>query len=131
MQSEPLDTEVMRLIAYVKPVLISDGDDEDYENYEDDEDVLEASDEDETIPDEYLIDFMTVGEAKEIGSDGLLNRIASVLIDKKVISLSTEPSHVTWRLVRDGDLTPTEKATQQLNEIYQVRDLRHLHWKEV
>ena len=126
MQTEPLDTEVMRLIAYVKPVTISDGDDEDYNDYEEDEDVLEASEE-EFIPDEYLIDFMTVGEAKSIGSDGLLNKIANVLIDKKVISLHTEPSHVTWRLVRAGDLTPTEKATKELNEIYQVRDLRHLH----
>lgn len=60
MQNELSDAEIVRLIAYVKPIQLSDdGDIEDVETED-----LEMQDEIQN-PDEYLIDFMTVQEAKE------------------------------------------------------------------
>lgn len=127
MQNELSDSEIVRLIAYVKPIQLSNDDE-----YEDEEDLEVAQD--MTAANEYLIDFLTVQEAKNIGSNGILNKIAEVLFTKNVIKKSDEQSQVVWRLVRHGDLTPIEQQTKQINdamgfeqEKYQVTDLRHLH----
>lgn len=128
MQNGLSDEDIVRLIAYVKPIQISDdGDIEDIE-----EEDLEIQD-DTQNPDEYLIDFMTVGEAKSIGSNGILSKVAETLMTKNVIN-KNENSSITWRLVPTGGLTPIEFQTKLQNEElgfeqekYQVVDLRHLH----
>lgn len=128
MQNELSDAEVVRLIAYVKPIQLSE--DEDIEDIT--LETLEAMD-DLTPSEEYLIDFLTVQEAKKIGSNGLFTKVAEILFDKNVIK-KDENKHITWRLIRDGDLTPNENQTKKVNEAfgfeqekYQVIDLRHLH----
>jgi len=128
MQNELSDAEIVRLIAYVKPIQLSDdGDVEDVEPED-----LELLDEIKN-PNEYLIDFMTVEEAKSIGSNGILSKVAEALMTKNVIK-KDENKSVTWRLVPAGGLTPIELQTKQINEEsgfeqekYQVIDLRHLH----
>ena len=122
MLSEPSDLEVMRLIAYVRPMESSDGDD-DFDDIEDIKKIDPFGPNDEVIPDEYLIDFITVKEALNIGNDGLLDKVASTLINKNILTHPTQA--ITWRLVREGHQTPNEKQSDDND--YKVTDLRHLH----
>jgi len=125
MQNELSDSDVVRLIAYVSPYQAPE--------FEDDDD--EEMEEDTTVADEYLIDFLTVQEAKSIGNDGLLSKIADALFTKNVIGKSEkDQAKVVWRLLPIGGLTPIELQTKEINdevgfeqESYKVKDLRHLH----
>ena len=131
MQDELIDSEIVRLIAYVKPISLPE--DFDIDNLEE-MDLSELGlDDKATLSDEYLIDFLTVKEAKTIGSKGILEQVAGVLIKENVIKENDNTS-LTWRLLRDGDLTPIEieskKVSKNLNlekEIYKIKDLRQLH----
>lgn len=125
MQNELNDADVVRLIAYVTPVQLSEFDD-DEEGLIEEIKNIDAN----AASDEYLIDFLTIKEAKEIGSKGMLSKVAEVLTVKNIIK-QDEKKLVTWRLVRDGDLTPNEQSVKtsndELKNSYQVTDLRHLH----
>jgi hypothetical protein len=112
---EPSDLDVMRLIAYVSPIDLP----EDEDDYEELKSSLENRDEN---PDEYLIDFVTVNEAIDIGTEGLLNKVASTLVDKDILKHPAQS--ITWRLVGLNQKTPNEK---KMEENYQVTDLRLLH----
>lgn len=131
MQDELIDSEIVRLIAYVKPISLPE--DFDIDNLEEIDLSELGLDDQATMSEEYLIDFLTVKEAKTIGSKGILEQVAGVLIKEKVIK-ENDSSSLTWRLLRDGDLTPIEieskKVSKNLNlekEIYKIKDLRQLH----
>lgn len=117
---EPSDLDVMRLIAYVSPFDASILDDEE-ENEEDiKSQILSLHGKNS---DEYLIDFVTVSEALDLGQEGLLKKVAGVLLDKDVLKHPAQS--ITWRLVGLNQKTPNEKKLQEQN--YKVTDLRHLH----
>jgi hypothetical protein len=113
---EPLDSELVRLIAYVKPISLSD--DEVAELTSDEIKEMLMSEEPSN---EYLIDFLTIKEAKQIGSEGIIKKVSEILIDKQV--LTAQNQSMTWRLLRAEDLTPNEKTSKD----YKVPDLRNLH----
>ena len=128
-EKELSDLEIVRLIAYVHQSPITD---EEYEDIFSDDPIEEdnETEEDLSFSDEYLIDFLTVEEAKKIGSDGILTKIASTLVNKNIINFNNvNVQKFTWRLIRNGDLTPSElKEKESGNKSsYKVKDLRHLH----
>jgi hypothetical protein len=91
---EPLDSELVRLIAYVKPVCLDDDEIEELSSDEIKE--LLMSDEPSN---EYLIDFLTIKEAKQIGSEGIIKKVSEILIDRQV--LTEQNQSMTWRLLRE------------------------------
>lgn len=124
---EPADDEVVRLVAYVKTVFEDDAD-------EDNEEEIQYL-QDEQTPNEYLIDVMTVAEAEKIGQEGIFQKVAETLSEKKIVGNDDVIGHhVAWRLMRKGDMTPSEKVAHDINEevgkeveVYHINDLRNLH----
>ncbi len=119
MQNELADDELVRLIAYVSSKKIDDPDNED-----EIEQVTKELKSDNVLTDEYLIDVLTVGEAKIIGSEGIFSKVVNTLIMKEIIK--DEMRAVTWRLIRKDDLTPSEEHNKKIKN-FKIKDLRHLH----
>jgi hypothetical protein len=123
---EESSIDVVRLIAFVHSI---EGDPEDPSE------MKELIKKIKSEPgDEYMIDYLSKQDLALTDEDAILSKAIKRLTELKIIEPDGKsPKMITWKLLKNGELTPTEKSLSELDRTlgvttkYKVTDLRVLH----